>query len=176
VTYLSPFVLTVPATAPETARHRHDRVDLYLPGPDTPRPHPAVAFVHGGPVPAAVRPTPRDWPLYVGYAKAAAARGVVAVTVDHRLHTPADYPRAAADAGDLPIVLTSAAKHRRTPPPSPRSSTPPEPTRRGWTSSTCPTGSTASTSTTTPTNPAAPSKRHSTPSPHSLVDNVHYVK
>lgn len=74
---------------------RHGRIDLYL--PETASPHPAVVFVHGGPIPADVRPTPRDWPVYQGYGSLIAARGAVGATVDHRLHGLADYPLAAQD-------------------------------------------------------------------------------
>ena len=58
---------------------------------------PAVLFVHGGPVPEAARPTPRDWPIFRSYASIIASRGLLAATVDHRLHTPAAYEDAAAD-------------------------------------------------------------------------------
>jgi acetyl esterase/lipase len=88
---LQPFVVPYEPHTPE----RHDKVDLYLPDAEWPRP--AVLFVHGGPVPAALRPTPRDWPVYRAYGSLAAARGVVGVTLDHRLHDPASYPLAAAD-------------------------------------------------------------------------------
>lgn len=98
--YLRPFVLDVP----ERPRARVGRIDLYLPDvPDevseaaSDRPRPAVVFVHGGPLPADVRPTPRDWPAFVGYGRYAASLGVVGVTVDHRLHGFDDYGRAAAD-------------------------------------------------------------------------------
>jgi acetyl esterase/lipase len=74
---------------------RHGAVDLYP--PEAAQPRPAVVFVHGGPVPAGLRPTPRDWPIYQGYGSIVAARGAVGVTVDHRLHGTADYPLAAAD-------------------------------------------------------------------------------
>lgn len=70
-------------------------MDLYL--PEATRPSPAIVFVHGGPIPAELRPTPRDWPVYQGYGSLAATRGVVGVTVDHGLHNSADYPRAAAN-------------------------------------------------------------------------------
>lgn len=89
--HLRPFVVDVP----ELPRERTGNVDLYLPDAEGPRP--AVVFVHGGPVPAGVEPTPRDWPLLRGYARYAAAEGVVGATVDHRLHDMAGYPRAAAD-------------------------------------------------------------------------------
>lgn len=89
--HLRPFPLDVP----ELPRDREGRVDLYV--PDFGEPRPAVVFVHGGPVPAGARPTPREWPTLVGYARLAAAEGVVGVTLDHRLHDIADYERAAAD-------------------------------------------------------------------------------
>ncbi|KAA2260453.1 prolyl oligopeptidase family serine peptidase [Solihabitans fulvus] len=92
--YLSPFVLPVTPAA----RERHERVDVYPPGVTGQLP--AVVFVHGGPIPANLEPTPRDWPVYLGYAAAAVARRAVAVTVDHRLHTSADYPQAARDVAD----------------------------------------------------------------------------
>ncbi|MFD4144543.1 alpha/beta hydrolase [Streptomyces sp. NPDC058572] len=92
--HLRPFLLDVP----EIPRERTGNVDLYLPGAEGPRP--AVVFVHGGPVPAEARPTPRDWPTLMGYARYAAGQGVVGVTLDHRLHDVADYERAAGDVAD----------------------------------------------------------------------------
>ncbi|MBD0422210.1 dienelactone hydrolase family protein [Streptomyces sp. TRM S81-3] len=89
--HLRPFLLDVP----EIPRERTGNLDLYLPDAEGPRP--AVVFVHGGPVPAEARPTPRDWPTLVGYARYAAGHGVVGATVDHRLHDVGDYERAAAD-------------------------------------------------------------------------------
>ncbi|MFI6340847.1 alpha/beta fold hydrolase [Streptomyces sp. NPDC050535] len=89
--HLRPFLLDVP----DLPRERTGNVDLYLPGTQGPRP--AVVFVHGGPLPAEARPTPRDWPTLMGYARYAAGQGVVGVTLDHRLHDVADYERAAAD-------------------------------------------------------------------------------
>ena len=90
--YLNPFVLPDPVRAAE----RHGACDLYLPD-GAAGPYPAVLFVHGGPLPAGLRPAPRDWPVYRGYGSAVAARGAVGVTVDHRLHDVAGYPQAAAD-------------------------------------------------------------------------------
>lgn len=89
--HLRPFLLD----PPQLPRERTGNVDLYL--PDAEEPRPAVVFVHGGPVPAGVRPTPRDWPVMQGYARYAATEGAVGVTLDHRLHAMTDYPRAAAD-------------------------------------------------------------------------------
>ncbi|MDI3407771.1 alpha/beta hydrolase family protein [Streptomyces cavernicola] len=92
--HLRPFLLDVP----ERPRERVGRVDLYAPDDATPRtPRPAVLLVHGGPVPADARPTPRDWPGYRGYADHLAGQGVFAATVDHRMHDVADCPRAADD-------------------------------------------------------------------------------
>ncbi|MBB4893584.1 pimeloyl-ACP methyl ester carboxylesterase [Streptomyces olivoverticillatus] len=92
--HLRPFLLDVP----ERPRERVGRVDLYLPDADGPRP--AVVFVHGGPVPADMRPTPRDWPSFLGYGQYVANSGAVGVTVDHRLHDLADYERAAQDVAE----------------------------------------------------------------------------
>ncbi|MFJ5999032.1 alpha/beta hydrolase [Streptomyces sp. NPDC092370] len=89
--HLRPFPLDVP----ELPRDRQGHVDLYVPNGDGPRP--AVVFVHGGPVPAGARPGPREWPTLVGYARLAAAAGMVGATLDHRLHDVGDYERAAAD-------------------------------------------------------------------------------
>ncbi|WP_406864973.1 dienelactone hydrolase family protein [Streptomyces sp. HUAS MG47] len=89
--HLGPFLLDLPGRR----RERVGRVDLYPPEADAPRP--AVLFVHGGPVPAGVEPTPRDWPAFVGYARYAAGLGAVGATVDHRLHDVSAYPRAAED-------------------------------------------------------------------------------
>jgi acetyl esterase/lipase len=84
--YLQPFVLSVPVLLGE----RHDHLDIYP--PDATEPRPAIVFVHGGPVPAELRPTPREWPVFQGYGSLAVARGAVGVTLDHRLHSLADYP------------------------------------------------------------------------------------
>jgi acetyl esterase/lipase len=86
-----PFVLPTEPRTPE----RHGTIDVYA--PDAAEPRPAVVIVHGGPLPAEIRPTPRDWPVYQGYGAAIAARGAVAVTVDHRLHDVSAYPVAAED-------------------------------------------------------------------------------
>ncbi|MFI1172719.1 alpha/beta hydrolase [Streptomyces melanogenes] len=92
-TYLRPFPLEVP----DVPRERTGNVDLYVPEATGDGPLPAVLFVHGGPVPADARPTPRDWPVFTGYARLAAAEGVVGAVLDHRLHDIADYPLAARD-------------------------------------------------------------------------------
>ncbi|GGT05038.1 esterase [Streptomyces kurssanovii] len=92
--HLRPFLLDVP----EQHRERTGRVDLYLPDADEPRP--AVVLVHGGPVPAEVRPTPRDWPGFMGHASYMASLGAVGVTLDHRLHDLTDYGRAAEDLAE----------------------------------------------------------------------------
>jgi BD-FAE protein len=90
-TFLNPFVLDIA----EIPAERHGNVDLYLPAASGPRP--AVVFIHGGPVPADRTPTPREWPVYVGYGRAIAARGAVGVMLDHRLHDMDACPTAAAD-------------------------------------------------------------------------------
>jgi acetyl esterase/lipase len=99
--HLKPFVLPVRTRPAE----RRGTVDMYL--PDSTRPRPAVVFVPGGPLPEAVRPRPRDWPLYQGYGSWAAAADLVGVTVDHRLFNPAAYPLAADDVAAA-VALTRA--------------------------------------------------------------------
>ena len=89
--HLRPFLLETP----EYPRERSGHVDLYL--PEASAPVPAIVFVHGGPVPAGVTPTPRDWPAFVGYGRYAASQGAAGVTADHGLHDLGDYPRAAGD-------------------------------------------------------------------------------
>ncbi|MFJ8127972.1 alpha/beta hydrolase [Streptomyces hydrogenans] len=83
---------------PVVPRERHGRADLHL--PEDPAPRPAVVFVHGGPIDPERRPTPRDTPVFLGYARLAASRGAVGVTLDHRLHALGDYARAAADLAE----------------------------------------------------------------------------
>ncbi|WRZ95368.1 alpha/beta hydrolase [Streptomyces sp. NBC_01007] len=104
--HLRPFLMDVP----ERHRERIGRVDLHFPdglpagisdGPAAAEgPWPAVVFVHGGPVHPDVRPTPRDWPGFLGYARYVAGMGAVGVTLDHRLHELADYGRAAEDIAE----------------------------------------------------------------------------
>ncbi|MFS8199806.1 alpha/beta hydrolase [Streptomyces sp. CWNU-52B] len=97
-----PFLLD----APERPRVRDGRVDLHLPEPGgAPEPRPAVLFVHGGPVPPGLVPTPRDTAFYLGYARHAASLGVVGAVVDHRLHDITDYARAADDVAGAVEVL-----------------------------------------------------------------------
>ncbi|MEW1695417.1 dienelactone hydrolase family protein [Streptomyces sp. NPDC091278] len=93
--YDLPFLLDVA----EGPRERVGRHDLHLPAGARPgdRPRPAIVFVHGGPVEADRRPTPRDTPFYLGYGRYAAELGAIGVTLDHRLHGLGDYPRAAED-------------------------------------------------------------------------------
>ncbi|MER7399776.1 alpha/beta fold hydrolase [Streptomyces sp. NPDC000151] len=105
--HLRPFLVDVP----ERRRERLGRVDLYLPD-DLPahpaeadRPRPAVVFVHGGPVPPGIDPTPRDWPTFVGYGGYVAGLGAIGVTLDHRLHALTDYPRAAEDLAEAIDVV-----------------------------------------------------------------------
>lgn len=102
--HLQPFVLPVETVTPD----RRGFVDVYL--PEAAKPRPAIVFVHGGPVPAEQRPTPRDWPVYRGYGSLAVSRGVVGVTVDHRLHHPAAYPAAAEDVAEAVRITRDLPK------------------------------------------------------------------
>jgi dienelactone hydrolase len=74
---MPPFVLSPAPVIPERA----GTLDIYRPSGHGP--WPAVLFVHGGP--GRAEPSPRDWPVYRGYAAEVAARSVVAGVVDHCL-------------------------------------------------------------------------------------------
>ncbi|MFJ2216702.1 alpha/beta fold hydrolase [Streptomyces sp. NPDC101062] len=105
--HLGPFLLDVPDAvdvpeetseeASHESQERTERTTLYFPRTPNPHPRPAVVFVHGGPLPADTRPTPRDWPVFIGYGRYVASLGAVGVTVDHRLYGLTDYARAAED-------------------------------------------------------------------------------
>jgi len=83
----------------EPTRDRREHFDLYLPaGRVTDRP--VIVFLHGL-YPASWRPSPREWPTYVGYGATAAASAVYGVVADVALHEPADYPSAAGVISEI---------------------------------------------------------------------------
>jgi hypothetical protein len=103
--YLQPFVLNVEGVADQ----RVDRVgalDFHRPA-RTARTG-AILFVHGGPGPAHLEVPPRDWPVYTGYAAAAAQRGLVGVVVEHSLIHGLDRLAAAADEVEAAIGVLRA--------------------------------------------------------------------
>ncbi|QWF85145.1 hypothetical protein [Amycolatopsis sp. CA-230715] len=82
-----PFVVDVPETG---SVHRHGGFDLYRPdGLDGPAP--VVVFVPG-PVPAELPVPPREWPLFQGYGRVVAGRGVLAAVLDLPYHSLPDVP------------------------------------------------------------------------------------
>ncbi|MFI6828678.1 nuclear transport factor 2 family protein [Kribbella sp. NPDC050241] len=103
--YLRPFVLGV-LDGPDVRVDRLGEIDIYRPA-GTARTG-AMLFVHGGPGPAELVATPRDWPVYKGYATAVARRGMVAAVVDHSLIRGFDQLVTAADEVEAAIgVLRS---------------------------------------------------------------------
>ncbi|MFI5711651.1 nuclear transport factor 2 family protein [Kribbella sp. NPDC051620] len=103
--YLQPFVLDVA----QGAEHRVDRVgelDFHRPA-GTARTG-AILLVHGGPGPADLEVSPRDWPVYQGYAAAIAQRGQVAVVVDHSLIRGLDQLATAADDVEAAVGVLRA--------------------------------------------------------------------
>ncbi|MGY4770572.1 nuclear transport factor 2 family protein [Kribbella sp. CWNU-51] len=103
--YLRPFVLGV-LDGPDVRVDRLGEIDFYRPA-GTARTG-AVLFVHGGPGPAGLEVMPRDWPVYRGYATAAARRGLVAAVVDHSLIYGLDRLVTAADEVEAAVgVLRS---------------------------------------------------------------------
>jgi dipeptidyl aminopeptidase/acylaminoacyl peptidase len=104
---MRPFVLEPQPVTPV----RETNLDLYLPAGN--QPAAAVVFVHGGPVPIDRRPTPRDWPVYQGYGSAAAARGLVAATFDHRFH---DFDLIRQAGEDIATAVDRVRAHPRVDP------------------------------------------------------------
>jgi hypothetical protein len=103
--YLRPFVLPVEGAA-ELRVDRVGELDFHRPA-RTARTG-AILLIHGGPGPADLSVTPRDWPVYQGYAAAIAQRGLVAVVVDHRLIRGLDQLSAAADDVEAAVGLLRA--------------------------------------------------------------------
>jgi hypothetical protein len=95
------FVLEVPAEGVAVARL--ERFDLYRPATSS-GPLPAVVFVHG-PVPPQTPARPRDWPVYQGYGRLAAAGGLVGLIVDLDYPSVAAWPAAAGRLGGLVEVV-----------------------------------------------------------------------
>ena len=85
------------------------KMDVYLPEGAAPKAGwPVVVLVHGGPVPSAW--APKNWGVFRSYGELLAASGLAAVTFNHRLDQPADYPRA---AGDVAALLAHVRKESR---------------------------------------------------------------
>ena len=94
-----PFVLEVPATGTVI---RQEDFDIYRPdGGD--HSLPAVVFVPG-PMPAEFPARPRDWPVYAGYGRLMAGRGVIAVVPDLHYYAVGQWPQA---SDDLSAVIES---------------------------------------------------------------------
>ncbi|GAB3946012.1 hypothetical protein GCM10029976_072730 [Kribbella albertanoniae] len=103
--YLRPFVLGE-LGGPEVRVDRLGKLDIYRPTGSARTG--AILFVHGGPAPPDPGATPRDWPVFKGYATAAARRGAVAAVVDHSLIGGLDKLSTAADEVEAAIgVLRS---------------------------------------------------------------------
>ncbi|MFB6721835.1 nuclear transport factor 2 family protein [Kribbella sp. NPDC056345] len=103
--YLRPFVLGE-LGGPEVRVDRLGKLDIYRPTGSARTG--AILFVHGGPAPPDLAATPREWPVFKGYATAAARRGAVAAVVDHSLIGGLDKLSTAADEVEAAIgVLRS---------------------------------------------------------------------
>jgi acetyl esterase/lipase len=102
--FMRPFVLHPQPVIPV----REANLDLYLPAGTEPAA--AIVFVHGGPIPRERRATPRDWPVYRGYGSAAAARGFVGATFDHRF---LDLDSIEVAAEDIAAAITRVRTNLR---------------------------------------------------------------
>lgn len=77
------------------------KMDIYSPeGSSTEMGYPAVVFVHGGPIEADMMPKPKDWGIFQSYGKLVASRGLVGVTLNHRLYAIENYPKSVGDVND----------------------------------------------------------------------------
>ncbi|PRY42228.1 alpha/beta hydrolase family protein [Umezawaea tangerina] len=83
-----------------------DGYDTYLP-PGADGPLPAVVIVTG-PSPEVYPIRPRRWPVYQGYARLLAERGVVAVVADPPYHSPEAWPDAAEDLARIVDAVRAA--------------------------------------------------------------------
>lgn len=91
------FVLDVPSTGMSVIEQAER--DMYQPdGVDGPLP--AVIIVTGT-SPAAYPIRPRQWPVYQGYGRLAASRGVLGVVLDVRYHDMTEAPTVAAELPGL---------------------------------------------------------------------------
>lgn len=112
-----PIVVPVPAES-EYTTHRNlvysnadserNRADIFLPS-DTGTTHPAVIFVHGGPVPPTIPLAPKDWGIFQSYGKLAAANALSGVVFNHRLDSTTHFQTAADDVKALVDFVRSNA-------------------------------------------------------------------
>jgi acetyl esterase/lipase len=58
---------------------------------------PGVLFVHGGPIPADLPLQPKDWGVFTGYGKLAAASGLIGITFNHSYYNLQHLPDASVD-------------------------------------------------------------------------------
>ena len=72
--------------------------DLYSPAAT---PAPCVILIHGGPVPANLLTTPKEWGWFQSYGRLLAASGLAAIMFNHRFFAPDMLPKAIADVQDL---------------------------------------------------------------------------
>jgi dienelactone hydrolase len=89
-----------------TYRHA-DETDLLMdvytpPGLPAGARRPGAVFIHGGPIPADLRPAPTDWGVYRSYGELAAASDFVGATFNHRYH---GWPQLDKAAGDIDAAI-----------------------------------------------------------------------
>jgi acetyl esterase/lipase len=76
------------------------KMDIFYPDKPTTSPMPALLFVHGGPLPAALPLPPREWGIYISYGQYAAASGAIGVTFDYRFFSIEGLADAESDIDD----------------------------------------------------------------------------
>lgn len=89
-------------------------MDVYTPNDGgTAQLHPAILFVHGGPIPANLATPPKDWKIFRDYGQQAAAVGLAGVTFNHRLFDLSSYSDAAEDVRDAVKYVRANAEFLR---------------------------------------------------------------
>jgi acetyl esterase/lipase len=89
-------------------------MDVYTPSDgDTAQLHPAILFVHGGPIPANLATLPKDWKIFRDYGQQATAVGLAGVTFNHRLFDLSSYSDAAEDVRDAVKYVRANAEFLR---------------------------------------------------------------
>jgi dienelactone hydrolase len=73
-------------------------------------PSPAVILVHGGPVPANLLTTPREWGLFDSFGRLMGASGIAAIVFNHRFFGYDKAPQALGDIQDLVAHVSSNAE------------------------------------------------------------------
>jgi dienelactone hydrolase len=89
------------------AAPKRNLADIFTPASGSK--HPAVIFVHGGPVPPSTPVAPKGWGVFQSYGKLAASHGIAGVVFNYRLDSTDHFETAAEDVHSLVNYVRSNA-------------------------------------------------------------------